>query len=163
MSFLGDSVLVYRTWIVNSRDWRFIAFPCLLVLGSFVSGWGIVWTVGALETGVYLANTVRPFTDAFLACSITLNILCTGMISWRIISVTRRTGSALSLVTRVVVESALLYTITSIIFLITNAAKNASVYIVADAVRALTSVKTLQCADVTHSICRSSRCASISS
>jgi hypothetical protein len=160
MGFLGDSVLVYRTWVVNSRDWRFIAFPCLLVLGSFLSGWGIVYTVGALETGVYLAGTVRPFTDAFLACSITLNILCTGMISWRIISVTR-TSSALSLVTRVVVESALLYTITSILFLITNVAQNASVYIVADAVRASSLPPILQRADTPCSTCRSSRYASI--
>jgi hypothetical protein len=125
MGFLGDSVLVYRTWVVNSRNWRFIALPCLLVLGSFVSGWSIVYTVGAAETGVYLDPTVIPFTDAFLACSITVNILCTGMITWRILSV--------GLVTRVVVESALLCTLTSILSFILNTMGSAAVYVVADA------------------------------
>jgi hypothetical protein len=147
MGFLGDSVLVYRTWVVNSRNWHFIALPCLLVLGSFVSGWGIVYTVGAAETGVYLDPTVIPFTDAFLACSITVNILCTGMIAWRILSVAQR-STVLSLVTRVVVESALLCTLTSILSFILNTVGSAAVYVVADAVRILTSSRTPQRANL---------------
>jgi hypothetical protein len=132
--FLGDSVLVYRTWIVNSYDWRFIAFPVLLVIGSAVSGWGIVASVGSGTIGAYLNKSVVPWTDAFLVTSITLNVLCTGMIIWRIISVRGR-SSGLQLVQRVVIESGFLYTLTSLLFLITNLMKSASVYVVADAVR----------------------------
>jgi hypothetical protein len=161
MSFLGDSVLVYRTWVVNSRNWRFIAFPCLLVIGSSVACWASVFRVGAHKTGVYFHDDVIPFTDAFLLCSITLNILCTSMISWRILSVAKSRRFDLELVTRIVVESALIYTFTSIIFMIVETVKSAAVYIVADAVRARSFLDQRRALTYPPSICRSSLCASI--
>jgi hypothetical protein len=127
-------VLVYRTWVVNSHDWRFIALPVLLVIGSNISGWGIVGSVGSRTSGTYLDPHVTPWTTAFIVTSITLNVLCTGMIIWRILSLQGR-SSGLQLVQRVVVESGFLYTLTSLLLLMTNTMQSASIYVVADSVR----------------------------
>jgi hypothetical protein len=118
---------------VNSCDWRFIAFPVLLVIASNVAGWGIVGSVGSRTTGTYLGDNVRPWTTAFIVTSITLNILCTGMIIWRILSLRGR-SSGLQLAQRVVIESGSLYTLTSLLLLMTNQMSNPAIYVVADSV-----------------------------
>jgi hypothetical protein len=152
---------VYRTWIVNDKDWRFVVVPAILVAGGTFAASGIGYSVSRLKTGGYTDPTVVPWTTSFLSLSIALNIMCTsaylcsgvnyreslilftGMIIYRVLKATRAgPGSAskvkkspLHLVTRVVIESGLLYTLTSIIMLALNCAANPAVYIVADSVR----------------------------
>ncbi|KAJ3965189.1 hypothetical protein EV361DRAFT_811114 [Lentinula raphanica] len=35
---LGDSIVIWRTWVLWARNWKMIYLPCILMLGSFISG-----------------------------------------------------------------------------------------------------------------------------
>jgi hypothetical protein len=63
---------------VNNRDWRFIIFPIILVIGDTFTGFGIAYAMSRTKTLGYLHPEVIPWTTAFIAIGLTLNIICTG-------------------------------------------------------------------------------------
>jgi hypothetical protein len=69
---------VYRTWVVNNYNWCFIVFPIILIIGDTCTGFGIAYAMSRTKTLGYLHPSVTPWTTAFVAISLTLNIICTG-------------------------------------------------------------------------------------
>ncbi|KAJ7186493.1 hypothetical protein C8R46DRAFT_276024 [Mycena filopes] len=122
-TFLADSVLIFRVYAVWNHDWRVIALPTMSTIGGTVLG---VLTV--VETGKYIKSGGDPnsFVDYarpyFSLCLVT-TITATVLIVFRILWLTRdHTGivafSGYRAVIEMVVESALLYSITLIIYII---------------------------------------------
>jgi hypothetical protein len=77
-AFLGDSILVYRTWVVTQRDWRFVILPILLLVGDLLTASGLAYSEHHLLHGEYSDPTVAPWAAAFAGVTLALNLICTG-------------------------------------------------------------------------------------
>ncbi|KAF4568386.1 hypothetical protein AB1N83_013072 [Pleurotus pulmonarius] len=120
---LGNAAAIYRCFILWNNDWRVIAFPLLLLVGSLVSG----YTVCALF--VQIDPTVSVFTDrlnawiqAFYSIAVVQNIITTSLMAFRIWRTSARsaqykTGSYLLPVARILIESAALQLVVEILLL----------------------------------------------
>ncbi|KAJ7907203.1 hypothetical protein B0H13DRAFT_2332589 [Mycena leptocephala] len=130
---IADIMLVYRCWVVYSRSWLAISLPALLVMGN------------TAVTGV-------PFGAAFWALTIVINVLTTAFLGlivariWKINSGTkdtlyasesqtrssRRPSNKLQRVMRIVIESGILYTGTSLITFVSYITNSIAVYVTTD-------------------------------
>ncbi|TCD68133.1 hypothetical protein EIP91_011498 [Steccherinum ochraceum] len=84
--WMGDSILVWRCYMVWNKDWRVIALPCLMVVATAVSGYGAV--------GEYFNPHLSPqfatnWASGMLAVSMVTNIILTMLTSGRIWMLTR--------------------------------------------------------------------------
>ncbi|PFH47648.1 hypothetical protein AMATHDRAFT_42804 [Amanita thiersii Skay4041] len=127
-SILADVILIYRCWVVYNRNWRVICFPifmllaytCFAVVFNYYSVTILVYsevTMGSIK--VYRAGIVAAYT-----CTIVLNIYTTSSIILRIWKVAkeslgRHTRRGLHFTIHVIADSGLLYTLSSIIGIIT--------------------------------------------
>ncbi|PFH47137.1 hypothetical protein AMATHDRAFT_68350 [Amanita thiersii Skay4041] len=129
---LADSVLIYRCWVVYSRNWRVIVLPISLWV-AYVGFSGLFLYTSAYKTlsEVPVPYTISRLYQAAIAacyiCTIGINTYCTSFIIHRIWRVTRLTTGAasptsVSFTIQVIAESGLLYTITSILGLIAGMA-----------------------------------------
>ncbi|KAF7308929.1 hypothetical protein MKEN_01093400 [Mycena kentingensis (nom. inval.)] len=90
-TLVGDAVAIYRCYIV----WRkvyIVVLPILLWIGILITG--ISFIVQSLEvaTNAYDGDLPR-FVAAFYACSLTCNLLSTGMLAYRLWEVNRNATS----------------------------------------------------------------------
>ncbi|KAF8894248.1 hypothetical protein CPB85DRAFT_223506 [Mucidula mucida] len=134
---LYDAFLVFRTFVVWNKCLIVIVIPvltCLAVLGS-----GIAWLyLGATFTGErgLPPNLVTGLTIFFSSTAL-LNLVCTGLIAYRILSVTNRPNGlkeddSLTRIVAVVVESATAPTIVSLCMIITLVSGSFSCFIFSD-------------------------------
>jgi len=123
-SILGDTVAVYRCWILWNREYKYLAFPFMLLLTSAVSG----YMVCGLYTTVDPAATVfdprlTNWITTFYSIAVAQNILTTGLMALRLWqgekeSARYRLGGGVFLpVIRILVESAALYLFVEILLL----------------------------------------------
>ncbi|KAJ7925037.1 hypothetical protein B0H13DRAFT_2314829 [Mycena leptocephala] len=120
-TFLADCVLIFRLYAVWNHDWRLIILPVMSTIGGTVLG---ILTV--VESGNYIKNggDANAFVDYalpyFSMCLVT-TLLATILIVFRIFWLTRnQAGSAFSgyrAVIEMIVESALLYSVSLIIYI----------------------------------------------
>ncbi|KAJ7762034.1 hypothetical protein DFH07DRAFT_815045 [Mycena maculata] len=137
LTFLADLLVLWRCWVIWSASgrqnlaWAAIAFPGLVILASFVMG--TLWTLESSQPNLsmYSAEPVS-FGTAYYALSLGANIIITLLIIGRLVSYRRTLLESLppdlahhyiSLAT-VIVESAALYSVFSLLFLITYAINN---------------------------------------
>jgi hypothetical protein len=152
---------IFRTWVVYEYNWMVVILPILLMIGDTVCGWGITWAESTLTTGAYTSPIVEKWMKTYIVLALSLNLKCTGalshgtfsatrdtdgvmevLITARILKVSRTsadagiTGSARALkqVMWIIVESGLIYTIHSLLFLIFSTLKSNAFYPVADSV-----------------------------
>ncbi|KAF8341129.1 hypothetical protein F5887DRAFT_1076558 [Amanita rubescens] len=104
---ITDGILIFRCWTVYNRSWRIAILPLLLLL----------YNIAGLLVMMYWISILSDNNDeimvAYYAATITINIYATSAITFRIWrhSLSRRfTHFAI----RVIAESGLLYTLTSI-------------------------------------------------
>ncbi|KZT05758.1 uncharacterized protein LAESUDRAFT_701677 [Laetiporus sulphureus 93-53] len=151
-STIADSALIYRCWIIFNHTWPAVAFPLLLLVSQSVCATAEIYYTATLERSHALADVLskdrlRPFVTAYGAITITLNVLTTGecLIVYRIWTVHRessrfftqsidRTSSLLSLseINRILIESALLYTVGTALTFVLSDLGSTVVYPVAD-------------------------------
>ncbi|KAJ7024952.1 hypothetical protein C8F04DRAFT_1269697 [Mycena alexandri] len=122
---------IFRTFVVWNGNWRIILFPMILcVVGLGSSIWNIIalTRVGGLGAGIW-GNIAWEAVNTFLSVSLAINVLCTALISFRILQMRRRlvatgmvtAGSGLGIrVVAVIVESAALYTLLLVATIITT-------------------------------------------
>ncbi|KAF8632091.1 hypothetical protein AX15_002046 [Amanita polypyramis BW_CC] len=125
-----DAVLIYRCWVVYHHSWRIICLPAFFWISSVaLSNYNIYNYASALVvTEAHTLNRLRLMStqiwDAFFACNIAINLYATTAIVYRIVPVARismdRFGR-LHQTWRIVAESGALYTLSSIIFLVSIA------------------------------------------
>ncbi|KAJ7033382.1 hypothetical protein C8F04DRAFT_1104558, partial [Mycena alexandri] len=137
LTFLSDLLVLWRCWVIWSASgqtrvaWVVTAFPAILLLASFAMG--TLWTLESSQPTLSLYSALPlAYGTSYYAISLSSNIILTLLITGRLI-VYRRTlqqtlspelaSTYISLAT-VVVESAALYSVTAILFLITYAINN---------------------------------------
>ncbi|KAJ7074788.1 hypothetical protein C8F01DRAFT_925160, partial [Mycena amicta] len=130
LSWIADGLVLWRFWLIWGSNYLYTAFPALMLLGSVISSLALIITSFKLEDSFWAARSVQ-FGTAYWSLSVSLNILLTLLISGRIIWLRRRIPSSLgpgareaahyfSAVT-MLIESAALYALVGLIFLITYA------------------------------------------
>ncbi|KAF8343566.1 hypothetical protein F5887DRAFT_290170 [Amanita rubescens] len=124
-----DGVMIYRCWVVYGKSWYIIAFPAVLLLFNFLAMViNIYWNlaVGAEVqviplTQVTFNQRINHMEEAALFATIFTNIYATSAIIIKIfrnVMPGRRMRSTFIFTIRVITESGLVYTITSILLLI---------------------------------------------
>ncbi|KAJ7496731.1 hypothetical protein FB451DRAFT_201973 [Mycena latifolia] len=137
LTFLSDLLVLWRCWVIwsaaGSRTiaWAAITFPSIVLLASFVMG--TLWTLQSSQPTLSMYSKLpMAYGTAYYAISLGANILLTLLITGRLVAYRRTLLESLppdlarhyiSLGT-VIVESAALYSVFSVLFLVTYAIGN---------------------------------------
>ncbi|KAF8992985.1 hypothetical protein BDQ17DRAFT_1312538 [Cyathus striatus] len=136
VTFLADLLILWRCWVIWNAAGKLIAcivlaFPVLLLLGSFVMG--TLWTLQSSQPGLSLYSKLpMAYGTTYYAISLSVNIILTILISTRLFMYRRRMLVTLpvehakqyaSLAT-IFIESAALYSMFALIFIISYAVNN---------------------------------------
>ncbi|KAJ7486875.1 hypothetical protein FB451DRAFT_1168254 [Mycena latifolia] len=129
LTFLSDILVLWRCWVIWAADGRqgiaylAISFPSIALLASFAMG--VLWTLQSSQPG----QLPRTYGTAYYAISLSVNIITSFIIITRLLIYRRRLRADIpntrarhyiSVVT-IFVESAALYSVFAILFLITYA------------------------------------------
>ncbi|KAF9477033.1 hypothetical protein BDN70DRAFT_881672 [Pholiota conissans] len=145
-TIIGDAVLIYRCWVVYQRSFVVIAVSFLLWLALTASGVWIIFLEATLKSRVLIsAKQLTPAITLFWAVTITLNIITTGLLVYRIWKVdssgrkylmsngTGKSGSGrLRSVMRIIIESGLMYSAIALITFVCVIVGNNAVYVTSD-------------------------------
>ncbi|KAJ3711430.1 hypothetical protein DFJ43DRAFT_1107817 [Lentinula guzmanii] len=145
-TFIGDGMLVYRCYIVYEKNWKIIIPSILFWLGGSVCGAILTYTFATLRSPALIdTSKAVPYVDTMIALSLTMNTLTTALIVGKIWSVDRQNATLMSNTTmnathtsklhrvmRIIIESAALYTISTLIFVITYVAGSNAIYVTCD-------------------------------
>ncbi|KAJ6589322.1 hypothetical protein B0H19DRAFT_235632 [Mycena capillaripes] len=121
-TFLADCVLIFRCYAVWNHDWRVIILPTLSTISGTVLG---ILTV--VETGNFIkyggdSNAFVDYARPYFSMCLVTTLLATVLIVFRILWLTRdHAGTGFSgyrAVLEVVIESALLYSTTLIVYIV---------------------------------------------
>ncbi|KAF9011268.1 hypothetical protein BDQ17DRAFT_875054 [Cyathus striatus] len=136
LTFLADLLILWRCWVIWNTAGQLIAcivlaFPVLLLLCSFVMG--TLWTLQSSQPGLSLYSKLpMAYGTTYYVISLSVNIILTILISLRLFMYRRRILVTLpeehakhyvSLAT-IFIESAALYSIFALIFIISYAINN---------------------------------------
>lgn len=140
-TLIGDGMLMYRTYFVYNKDWRVVAFPMLMWAGCIAAGVCVAWVEIMLHNGATLTDSrLTHVITAFLALTLTLNLICTSLIVyrlWRIhsqVAPTLARPSTTAHAIRVIVDSGLIYTTWVVMFFGTSLAHSNGQYGVSETV-----------------------------
>ncbi|TFY60916.1 hypothetical protein EVJ58_g4847 [Rhodofomes roseus] len=146
---VADSALIHRCWVIYGRKWIFVIPSIIIWLGGFACACAETYYTSTLGKSTNLAGAtkIEPFLNAFIVCGVTLNIVTTTLILYRINVIHRASaryfsknsgGTTVSTrlqwseLNRILVESALVYTLSGIVLLIVNFAGSNAVYPTSD-------------------------------
>ncbi|CAK5269006.1 unnamed protein product [Mycena citricolor] len=122
---IGDGVILHRLWVIWDHDRRVVIPGVSLWLGQLVSGVAVEYIIfrnllspeglnNAVEYGL-----VQGWVTGQFSITAALNIYCSSFISWRVWKVSsRHSGDPFLDILQVLVESAALYTIWIMIFIV---------------------------------------------
>ncbi|KAF7370708.1 hypothetical protein MSAN_00704000 [Mycena sanguinolenta] len=140
LTFLSDLLVLWRCWVIwaawgqHTLAWAVIMFPVILLASSFVtSAMGTLWTLESSHPNLSMYSALpQAYGTAYYALSLGSNIILTLLIIGRLVTY-RRTllenfpaelaRHYISLAA-VIIESAALYTVFAVLFLITYALNN---------------------------------------
>ncbi|KAJ6586261.1 hypothetical protein DFH09DRAFT_1431952 [Mycena vulgaris] len=145
-TLLGDGMLIYRCWMVYGKSWRIVALSILLWCGAAACTGMILHIEGTLHSNALITSgSLQPLVTSFWLLTITLNVLTTALLVFRIYRVDRQNSrfafqtasnqyrpSRLRKVMRIIVESGLMYTVVAFITFITYIVNSNSSYGVSD-------------------------------
>ncbi|KAI8976640.1 hypothetical protein BD414DRAFT_160084 [Trametes punicea] len=128
VAIISDIIIVYRTFIVWNMNWWIILAPVGLCMGDTAVGIWAVWTLAQTTPDsipILAAVTVR--IRYFFIITFVLNLLCSGLICYKIWSIQSMVGrqyrgerSPTSRVLEIIIESAGLYCAHLFILIVTN-------------------------------------------
>ncbi|KAJ7234883.1 hypothetical protein B0H12DRAFT_1238933 [Mycena haematopus] len=125
---VADAFIIYRTFHVWHRNWLVIILPVVLFLANLGSSiWGMIALSTVELSPTIWSNVVFKSLNLFISLTLCTNIICTALISFRILRVHRQiimssnfasthTMRAVS----AIVESAAIYTLLLVSTLISN-------------------------------------------
>ncbi|KAJ7862821.1 hypothetical protein B0H13DRAFT_2566015 [Mycena leptocephala] len=123
-SILGDAAAVYRCWILWSKDYRIVIFPCLLLIGEIVSGYMVCGLYSTFNPAV--SDFDAPLTSwitAWYVIAVVENVITTGLMAFRLWRAEKEStryrtseGSFMPIL-RILVESAALFLFVEILIL----------------------------------------------
>ncbi|KAA1478698.1 hypothetical protein DENSPDRAFT_694893 [Dentipellis sp. KUC8613] len=128
---LGDSVNIWRCFIVFGRKWWVIAFPLVLLVAGFVTS--VLLLVNQSPNAVIFSETPAIGT-AFDTLTMVTNVYCTTAMTWKIWTTANFTTRVSNLrpIILFILETSALYTSTLVIWLITNLVKSLAEFVVTD-------------------------------
>jgi len=137
ISFLGDSMVIYRVWVVYSRNYWVLILPFLSLIGTTVASITSVFYIGqaSSKNTVFYMPKLETWLPAFFALTFSTSILCSLLIVGRLWYIRRkvrfsRAMDTLTTVLRIVIESASIYSLTMLLYLSTYVSKlNVSIII----------------------------------
>ncbi|KAF7795068.1 hypothetical protein EIP86_006212 [Pleurotus ostreatoroseus] len=144
---MGDTVAVYRTWVIWGRDWRAVVLPCALIIASTVSGYAVCGLYPSEKSDASIFDPrLLHWITAFYAVSFVQSFLTTSLMAYRIWQADRRSakfraseGSLLP-VLRILVESAALQLVVEFVLLVLYAANENAQYILLELVTPLVAI-----------------------
>ncbi|KAF9460683.1 hypothetical protein BDZ94DRAFT_891099 [Collybia nuda] len=83
-TFMADSILLYRCWIIYNRRWKVVIIPILMWLAETVCGAIAVSIETTLGNSSILTRTLAPFIISMLTLTLSTNILVTSLMVFRI-------------------------------------------------------------------------------
>ncbi|KAF9467494.1 hypothetical protein BDZ94DRAFT_1232876 [Collybia nuda] len=125
-TFIGDCILLYRCWIIYSKNYYVIIFPGLMWLAGTVCGVMTCYIEATLTGNMALLNAKNliPFITSMLTLTLAMNVVTTSLIVHRIWKIqkalkyratTSSEKSPLSRVMRLLIESGLMYTLSIVV------------------------------------------------
>ncbi|PPQ97458.1 hypothetical protein CVT26_002806 [Gymnopilus dilepis] len=142
-TFVGDSILIFRCWVVYDRNWLVVAAPICLWLATTVCGIMTIYTEATINSSSRLLNSslLKPFITSMLCLTMATNTLTTSLIVYRIWGVQKSLKQGFAIVpnprlTRLLftlIESGLLYTFSVIVLFILYIGSNNGQYGVSNA------------------------------
>ncbi|KAF8220407.1 hypothetical protein L208DRAFT_1416769 [Tricholoma matsutake] len=136
LTFLSDILVLWRCWVIWTASGRIAAyvvtaFPTLLLLASFAMG--TLWTLQSSQPGLSLYSKLpQAYGMSYYVISLTVNIIITILIIIRLLMYRRTILDVLPKeharhyvsIATIMVESAALYSVLALIFIITYAVNN---------------------------------------
>ncbi|KAJ7471621.1 hypothetical protein B0H11DRAFT_2196090 [Mycena galericulata] len=114
---IADAFIIYRTFVIWNRNGLIILLPAMLFVANAGSSIWLTVVLPTLNTDARLHITVEPL-DLFLSLTLCTNVICTGLISFRIWYIHRLVvQTAVSSEVRtlkvvsIIIESAAIYTL----------------------------------------------------
>ncbi|PFH47759.1 hypothetical protein AMATHDRAFT_125871, partial [Amanita thiersii Skay4041] len=138
-TLVGDAVVLLRCYLVWGRRLSVVAFPCLLLLGSTVTGIGILYSFAKVvpEAEIFVKE-LQEWIVSFFTMTFATNVICTGLVAIRIWYINRQTivftGHSMRPVMLLVIESGAVYSATLLVLLILYKVKSWFQYVLLDAV-----------------------------
>ncbi|KAH8092471.1 hypothetical protein BXZ70DRAFT_875870, partial [Cristinia sonorae] len=145
---IADSILIYRCYVVYSRNWMIAAGLLVLWAACFILGAFICYIEFTMHTNAFLnSSQLSPFITSVLLLILSLNLIATTLIVfkiWKIQSVTaryvssygqgRQENTTLRRAMRIIIESGAIYSVSLITFFVVYIAGNNAQYGVSDCV-----------------------------
>ncbi|KAJ6537683.1 hypothetical protein B0H19DRAFT_1270103 [Mycena capillaripes] len=144
VTVLADTFMLFRTIVVWNKRWPIIALPSLLCIADIGAGiWSVSTLVNTADQPVFTSALARQAMIVFIPLTMATNVLCTSLIAFRILQVQRQVAWMVSgsprpglsygmRILSVVVESATIYTLLLIGFLISGRFNSYAVYLLVD-------------------------------
>ncbi|KAJ3929484.1 MAG: hypothetical protein NXY57DRAFT_899992 [Lentinula lateritia] len=130
-TFIGDSILIYRCYLVWDRSWYMIVPSVLLCLAETVCGCMVAVIEASPASGGSLnSSTISPFITSMLSITLATTILTTSLIVYRLWNVQSHSqtflqfqqernrdwnSDPLARAMKVMIESGLLYTLSLVV------------------------------------------------
>ncbi|KAJ7259399.1 hypothetical protein C8J57DRAFT_1340351 [Mycena rebaudengoi] len=85
ITLTGDFIMIFRCFVVWNRKWAIVAFPIILWLGTGVVGYRATHALLLTRKGGVFIQALAPWITSFFSMSLSLNIICTSLIAYRIL------------------------------------------------------------------------------
>lgn len=144
---LGDGMVIYRCYVVWQSVWVVIV-PSLLWIGITVCGCCAVYSVSQAtsDAGNIFAKATGQWITAFYAMTLASNILASGFLAYRIwmmernVSAIRATKGSMMPIVRVLMDAAILYSVTLLSALVCFVEANNGQYVILDMIMPIISI-----------------------
>lgn len=145
-TMLGDGILIYRCYVVWQTVWV-IVVPSLLWCGITACGFCAVYSVSqASSEAAIFAKATGQWITAFYSMTLATNLLASGFMAYRIwtiehnVSAIRTSKSTLMPIIRVLVDAAILYSVSLFSALVCFTTSNNGQYIMLDMIMPIISI-----------------------
>ncbi|KAJ6567952.1 hypothetical protein DFH09DRAFT_1363165 [Mycena vulgaris] len=81
---LGDSIAIYRCWILWDRDLRIVVLPLILLAANIATGYAACERLATSSPGHIFNANVRDWIMSFYALAVVLNAVTTGLMAFRL-------------------------------------------------------------------------------
>ncbi|KAL5492766.1 hypothetical protein ACEPAI_4213 [Sanghuangporus weigelae] len=138
-TLIGDSMVLYRCYLVWGRNLWVVAFPFVCLLGSTATGIGILYSFARVvpQASIFVVELSHWITS-FFSMTFATNVICTALVAYRVWSINRKRLSfrvrKLRPIMLLIVESGAFYSATLMALLILYNVDSWFQYVVLDAV-----------------------------
>ncbi|KAH9840922.1 uncharacterized protein C8Q71DRAFT_854771 [Rhodofomes roseus] len=143
VTILSDAFIVFRTYVVWNQNPLVAILPTLLLIGDLGMGIAADHELTQLNVGTskFNADAIARRTQAFYALTLTLNVICTLLIAYRIWSIQKELASvntitsgrtSLTRIVNILIESCAVYSALLFILISTYAAGSPAMFIILD-------------------------------